>query len=120
MPPLTDPERLRCYKNALENWCYTDFVVFEELAWAWLQANLPRANSQREIARLLYRHVAKQGGVIDEQVEARELWKDLYPFHYDLRVTIEGRRVYFETCLEYKDPDDPDDPVIRVVNAHDA
>jgi hypothetical protein len=118
MPRLTDPERLRCYQNALENWRVTGYVVFEELAWTWLRANL-RVTSQREIARLLHQHIAG-GGEIDEQVETRDLWKDFYPFHYDLRLLIGGRRIYFETCLEYKDPSDPDDPVIRVVNAHDA
>jgi hypothetical protein len=119
MPPLTDPERLKCYLNALANWRFRDFILFQERAWSWLRANLPRALSERDVARLLHQHVAA-GGVIDEQVERRESWKDLYPFHYDLRVVIAGRRIYFETCLEYKNPDDPDDPRIRVVNAHDA
>jgi len=119
MPPLTDPERLQCYRNALANWSYTDFIVFEELAWDWLRGNLGRVSSQRDIARLLHQYV-ESGGEIDEQVETRALWKDFYPFHYDLRVVIGGRRIYFETCLEFKDPNDPDDPVIRVVNAHDA
>src|SRR4051794_14345079 len=98
MPPLTDPERLRCYHNALRNWNYTDFVLFVELAWEWLRANLSRAYSQREIARMLHKHI-EAGGEIDEQVEKRELWRDLYPFHYDLRVVLGGRRIYFETCL---------------------
>ena len=119
MPPLTDPERSRCYLNALRNWNCTGYVVFEKLAWGWLRANLPRVYSQRSIAQRLCEYV-EAGGEIDEQEEKRELWRDLYPFHYDLRVVIGGHRIYFETCLDYKDPDDPDDPVIRVVNAHDS
>jgi hypothetical protein len=119
MPPLTDPERLRCYLNALRDWRCSNVVVFETLAWNWLRTNLPRTYHQREIARRLHEHVAA-GGEIDEVKETRELWRDLYPFHYDLRVVVSGRRIYFETCLDYKDPNDPDDPVIRVVNAHDA
>jgi hypothetical protein len=35
-------------------------------------------------------------------------------------VSIKGRRVYFETRLVYRNPDDPDDPFIEVVNVHDA
>jgi len=119
VPPLTDPERLRCYRNALKNWRLSNVVVFEELAWTWLRTNLSGIYTRREIARLLHAHVVA-GGEIDEVREAREHWRDLYPFHYDLRVVIAGRRIYFETCLDYRDPNDPDDPVIRVVNAHDA
>ena len=63
---------------------------------------------------------AREHQIPVEVVETREHWRDLYPFHHDLRVVVAGRRIYFETCLDYKDPNDPDDPVIRVVNAHDA
>jgi hypothetical protein len=42
-------------------------------------------------------------------------------FHYDLRMCIGGRRLYFETVLKVvKDASDPDDPIIIVVNVHDA
>jgi hypothetical protein len=119
MPPLTDPERLRCYLNALRGWRLSNVVFFEDLALKWLRANLSQAYAEKALAKLLHDHVAA-GGEIDEVKETREHWRDLYAYHYDLRVVIEGRRVYFETRLEYRDPDDPDDPVIRVVNAHDA
>ena len=118
MPPLTDPERLQCYRNALKNWRYTNYIVFERLAWDWLRSNLPRTYSQRQIARLLHEYV-EAGGVIDEVNETRNPWRNFYAFHHDLRVTIGGRLVYFETRLDYKNPNDPDDPTIRVVNAHD-
>jgi hypothetical protein len=118
MPPLTDPERLCCYRNALANWNYDGFVSCNERAWGWLQTTFP-AYSRRQIAQLLYRYV-HAGGEIDEQVETREEWRDRYEFHHDLRVRIGGRLVYFETRLIYRNPDDPDDPVIVVVNAHDA
>jgi hypothetical protein len=35
-----------------------------------------------------------------------------------MMIEIEGRPVYFETVLSYDDPNDPDDPVITVVNVH--
>jgi hypothetical protein len=119
MPPLTDPERLRCYRNALGNWKFTGYVVIESRAWDWLRGNLPQPISQKEIARILHNYV-NAGGMIDEQIETREPWKTFYAFHYDLRVQVANRRIYFETVLEYKDANDPDDPMIRVVNAHDA
>ncbi len=103
----------------MRNWRTPSFILFEELAWNWLRSNLPRISRQRDVARLLHDYV-EAGGVVDQQPETRELWRDLYPFHYDLRVSIGGRRIYFETCLEYTNPNDPDDPVIRVVNAHDT
>lgn len=118
MPPLTDPERLRCYRNALKNWRYSNFIVFERRAGEWLRANLLGVYSQRQIARLLHEHV-EAGGQIDEVKETRDPWRNFYAFHHDLRVRIEGRLIYFETRLDYKDPNDPDDPTIRVVNAHD-
>ena len=45
-----------------------------------------------------------------------------FDFHYDLRITIQGKRVYIETRM---DPDYPRSPVeslestIYVVNVHD-
>jgi hypothetical protein len=118
MPPLTDPERLRCYRNALKNWNYTGCIRFKERAWAWLTAAFPGL-TQRQFAQLLHRHI-KDGGEIDEQVETREEWRKLHEFHHDLRILFKGRRVYFETRLVYRNPNDPDDPFIEVVNAHDA
>ena len=43
-----------------------------------------------------------------------------FEFHYDLRVLIGGRLIYFETVLLCIDPNNPDDPRIEVVNIHDA
>jgi hypothetical protein len=117
MPPLTDPERLHCYRNALRNYQCTGYVEFKGRAWDWLQAAFPGL-TRRQIAQLLHKHV-KDGGEIDEQTETREEWRDRHEFHHDLRVQIKGRLVYFETRLIYKDSDDPDDPLIEVVNAHD-
>ncbi len=118
MPPLSDPERLRCYRNALSNWSCTGYIQFNERAWSWLRRVLP-GFTQRELARLLHQHV-KDGEEIDEQVETRPEWRDRHEFHHDLRVRIRDRLVYFETRLIYRNPDDPDDPFIEVVNAHDA
>jgi hypothetical protein len=116
MAPLKDPERLRCYRNALKNCNYDGYVEFKERAWSWLLAAFPGC-ARREIAKLLHEYI-EGGGEIDEQIETREEWKQ-HQFHHDLRVRIRGRPVYFETRLIYRKPDDPDDPIIHVVNAHD-
>jgi hypothetical protein len=63
----------------------------------------------------MYKHV-EGGGEIDQVKETRPEWND-FDFHYDLRVPIGGRLRYFETLLV---DGDPDDPIILVVNTHDA
>jgi len=118
MAPLNDPERLRCYLNALANWGITGYVNFLKHTEDWLRAELAHLPA-REVSRLLHDYVAA-GGTIDEQVETREHWRELYEFHHDLRLPIGGRVIYFETRLIYRHPDDPDDPVLYVVNIHDA
>jgi hypothetical protein len=69
-----------------------------------------------EAARVLHEHV-DAGGQIDEHPERRPEFVHC-EFHYDLRVEIGGRRIYFETILLCDDPADPDDPVIEVVSVH--
>jgi hypothetical protein len=120
MPPLTDPERSRCYLNALANWQFRGFVVFLKDAVRWIRNELSEY-SEKELSRLLYEHVEANGCTcVDEQVETRERWRDLYAFHHDIRMRVAGRLVYFETRLKYRDAEDPDDPTIEVVNVHDA
>lgn len=72
----------------------------------------------REIRRELHQFV-NAGGEIDEQVERRPEYAQ-YEFHYDLRVRIGGRSLYFETVLLCEDAEDPDDPMIVVVSVHDV
>lgn len=115
--PENKAERLRCYTNALNNWPYDGYLEFVKHAQEWLRLHLPEF-SLREIKRLLNGHVAG-GGRIDEQVEKRPEYVS-HGFHYDLRVKIGDRSVYFETVLSCQDPNDPDDPFIRVVSVHDV
>jgi hypothetical protein len=74
--------------------------------------------SLRDIRRLLHDFV-DQGGEIDEQVERRPEYTH-YEFHYDLRVPIGGRRIFFETVLMCDAAAHPDDPQIIVVSVHDV
>src|SRR5262245_49867019 len=121
MPPA-DPEWLTCYRNALANWRYEGFVVFHERAQEWLRVELDGMSAQ-EAARLLHEFVAG-GGQVHQVVETRQIEtrEEVRSggYHYDIRIVIGRRRIYFETLLVYEDPDDPDDPLIHVVSVHDA
>jgi hypothetical protein len=111
---LNDPALLARYQSALANWRYTGYVEWKDVAQAWLREQLPNL-PLRNIAEQMYNHVAA-GGVIDQVAERRPEWND-YDFHYDLRLEIAGRNLFFETLLR---DDDPDDPTIYVVSVHDA
>jgi len=117
MARLTDPEKLRCYKNALSNYKFSGYVNFTQVAWEWLRRNLD-GYTQKRFAELLLEYV-EEGGEIDEVVETRPEWSR-HRYHYDLRPVVEGRRLYVETRLFCQDPSDPDDPTIYVVNIHEA
>src|SRR5579862_4692694 len=117
MLPEDREARLRCYRNALRNWASAGFIEPKRRVLEWLRSELPQY-AWREILRELHQYIAN-GGEIDEQVERRPEYADS-EFHYDLRVKIGDRRIYFETILKViKDPDDPNDPIIIVVNVHD-
>jgi hypothetical protein len=114
MLPEDQEGRLRCYRNALQNWQPTGYILFKPRVEEWLAHEFPDT-SLREIRRRLYEHV-ENGGKIHELKERRREFAH-FEFHYDLRVEFDDRRIYFETIL---DADDPDDPTITVVNIHDA
>lgn len=119
MATLTDPERLKSYRDAAANWRFEGFVCFQlnESAYKWLRIELDDV-STKELARLIAEFVAG-GGEIDEVRETRELWQDDYEFHYDLRFAIQGKPIYIETRLLFLPPFKPDESSILVVNVHD-
>jgi hypothetical protein len=118
MAPLTDPDRLEAYKNALNNWRFEGYIEFDltQQAHDWIRRELPNV-SLREIVQLMHEYV-ESGGVIDEIRETREEWSDKYEYHYDLRFLICSKPVYFETRLICRLPYIPDEPRIEVVNVH--
>jgi hypothetical protein len=113
VPPLTDQAILNRLKKALSNWRFTGYVVFKPIAWCWIRSELG-SFTQKGIAEILHDFV-EAGGVIDQCRETREDHLH-FEFHYDLRVSIAGRLIYFETVLI---DDDPDEPMITVVSVHD-
>ena len=112
--PEDKETRLQSYRNVLQNWNVEGYIEFKERPAEWLRVELA-GYSLREIKRLLFEHV-KQGGKIDEVVETREDYTS-FQFHYDLRIPIEGRRIYFETILLCEDANDF---TIRVVSVKDG
>jgi hypothetical protein len=117
MAPLTDPERLKAYKNALSNWEIADYIRFDltEQSRRWVQQVL--GVRLRVLARLMHEYV-EAGGKIDEVRERRPEWSDDYEYHYDLRFSVKGVAVYVETRLNYRPPFQLDEPWILVVSVH--
>ena len=120
MAPLTDPDRLNAYKDALANWIFggrNPFIQLElnETALRWVKRELGNIK-RREIGRLMHEYV-EAGGEIDEVAETRPEWLD-HDYHYDLRLTIQDKPVYIETRLVYQPPFQRDRSSILVVNIH--
>ena len=120
MPPLTDPDRLTAYKDALRNWAVRGYIQFEltEQSHRWIRRELGNI-TLRDIGRRMYEHVAA-GGEIDEQTETRENWSGRYEFHHDIRLSIKNKHVYIETRLSFRLPVAPDESWIKVVNIHEC
>jgi hypothetical protein len=117
MAPLSDPVLLAAYKNALANYRYEGYVRWSEVAQNWVRKELG-GYTVRAIAQRMCEYVSYGGG-IDQVQENRPEWCH-YRYHFDLRFKLGDRRLYVETRLEFRDPSDPDDPVILVANVHDA
>jgi hypothetical protein len=115
--------RLSFYRNALRNeakrliFRYSDYVVFNKRSQEWLLSEMAEYR-EWEICRILHAYV-EGGGQIDEQTELRPEFAH-FKYHYDLRISIGGRPIYFETVLEFEDADSEDDLTIVVVNIHDV
>ena len=70
MAKLTDAEILGCYQNALQNWRYDGYIVFEKNAAEGLRKHLG-ALTQKGLKELLFRFVIMDGGEVDQVIENR-------------------------------------------------
>jgi hypothetical protein len=113
MAPLTDPELLNRYLEALREWEIEGFVGWKRRAAEWLRLNL-EDQTQKSVARAMYEHV-QAGREVDQVKERRHGHQDNYEFHFDLRFTLNGRRVYIETTLD----NTRTGPMITIVNMKD-
>ena len=114
MPPLIDAKIKAQFEAVLADWNYTGFVTAKEFALDWIKRYLP-GKAVKDIARAMHLHL-QAGGVIDQVPEMREEWKD-WPFHYDFRLSFEGRNLYIETILL---EDRSNDPIVHIVSIHDV
>lgn len=114
MPPLTDPERLKHYRRALNDWKYSGCVEYSQRADEWVRSEL--GLTQRAFSQMMWEYVIG-GGQIDEVPETRCEYLE-HEFHHDLRLKVKGRTVYVETRLLMEH--DIEDTTIHVVNVHDA
>jgi hypothetical protein len=116
MARLTDPKQLEPYVTALEWECrFTGYVNFTRRANEELSETLP-GYSQKAVVKIMYDYVANRNGEVDRTDEPRSEYKHFGP-HYDLRIPIEHRKIYFETRLVSDDPEDPQILVVRVKDA---
>ena len=81
MAPLTDPNRLLAYRDAISNWSFTGYVRFElnETAYQWLREELDNV-SLKELSFLMHEYVST-GGEVDEVRETRPGWSEHWLFH---------------------------------------
>ena len=119
MPPLTDPDRMAAFIDALRNWNVTGYVVFDltEQSSRWVYREL--GITHRDISHLMFEHV-DAGGRVDEVLEVRPEWFGKHEFHHDLRLTINRKQVYIETRLKHRIPVLADESSIVVVNIHEV
>ncbi len=114
MPPLTDEKLAERIIEALKEWNCDGFIQWKRLPTEWLRSHL-EGYDPKSIGELMYEHVFG-GGEIDQVVETREDYRNLYSHHYDFRITIAGRLIYIETRFD----ETKMGPTVYVVNIHYA
>jgi hypothetical protein len=120
MARLTDPAVLARYKQALGDWKVAGAILpkgqrvldefrttLEDVDW-------------KSFTEALHRFVVEEDGEIDQVKEDREGWREHWEYHYDLRPTIHGVKLYVETLLHPESFSSRDDPVIYIVRIKPA
>src|SRR5437762_3048483 len=98
MARLTDPDILVRYQQALAEWNLAGAVVLKGRAPDGLRVTLEGV-TEGYFKEALYRYVCQENGEIDQVKEEREPWREHWEWHYDLRPTINGVKLYVETRL---------------------
>ncbi len=119
MARLTDPEILARYKQALADWEFEGAIVLKGRAPESLRTTLEGV-TEKEFKETLYRFVCEENGEIDQVKEEREPWRYHWEWHYDLRPTIHGMKLYIETRLYPESFSSRHDPIIQVVQIKPA
>ena len=98
MARLPDPEILARYQQALIDWEIEGAVDLRGRAPEGLRSTLEGV-TVRDFKEALYRFVCIDGGEIDQIKEERDPWCKQWEYHYDVRPTISGVKLYVETRL---------------------
>lgn len=98
MARLTDPDVLVRYKQALSEWKVQGAILLKKDAHEGLRTTL-QGVTEVIFKEILYRFVCEENGEIDQVKEEREGWREIWEYHYDLRPTVNGVRLYVETRL---------------------
>jgi hypothetical protein len=119
MARLTEPDILARYKQAVSEWQVDGAIVLKGHAPEGLKTTL-EGITERYFKECLFRYVCQENGEIDQVKEAREPWREHWEFHYDLRPTINGVKLYVETRLHPESFSSREEPIIFVVQIKPA
>src|SRR5438128_1199132 len=119
MARLTDPDILAQFHRALSEWKVAGYVELIGRAPEGLRTTLEGVTVPF-FKECLYRHVCEQGGEIDQVKEERETYRGQWEFHYDLRPTINGLKLYVETRLFPESLTRRAEPIIYIVQIKPA
>jgi hypothetical protein len=119
MARLTDPDILARYRQALADWSVEGAIELVGRASEGLRTTLEGV-TVTYFKEALYRFVCLENGEIDQVKENRQPWRDFWEWHYDLRPTINGVKVYVETRLHPESFSSHEEPSIRVVQIKPA
>src|SRR4029077_1201548 len=114
MARLTDPDILARYQQALADWDVEGAIVLKGRAPDGLRTTLEGV-TEKYFKASLYRFVWEENGEIDQVKEDREPWRNFWEWHYDLRPTINGVKLYVETRLSPESLSSHQEPTVRVV-----
>ena len=119
MARLTDPDILARYKQALADWNIEGAIVLKGRAPEGLRCTLDGV-TEKHLKEALYRYVCQENGEVDQVKEDREPWRKDREWHYDLRPTVNGLRLYVETRLYPESFSSRLEPIIQVVQIKPA
>ncbi len=119
MARLTDPDILARYTHALTEWALGGAIELLGRAFKGLRTTLPGVTDSC-FKEALYQYVCLENGEIDQVKEEREPWRNNWEWHYDLRPTINGLKIYVETRLSPESFSNREDPKILVVQIKPA
>lgn len=119
MARLTDPDILARYHQALAEWAVGGAIELIGRAHEGLKATLEGV-TEKELKEALYRFVCRENGEIDQVKEEREQWRKQWEWHYDLRPTINGVKLYVETRLFPESLSSRQGPILYVVQIKPA